>query len=476
MATVATLAVKLMADVKDMEKGFNSTVKTATKWGAGLAAAAGVAGAAVVGLMNKYGNFADELLDLNAITGLSTNEMQKWRKIATDAGVETNIMANSIKTLNGQLERGNELSPRLAKGFEQMGLTAEEFKAINPDEQLRQIVGTMMELEDADRRAFANQMNMADVLPIVAELEAQGKDLNEIMNEIDVPFGEEELKKMNEFRQSWDNFKRKIFEVLGEALMPLFEWFSDNMPMIEERTEQAFDIIARSIQRVTRIIRTIIHWFNEYKHIVLPIIKTVAAVWVAAWVLMAVQSTIQAVRMAAAWIIALGPIGWITAAVIGLAALVIGNWERIRNGTIRVWNSIIGAIRGPVNGMIGMANGVMQAFERMVNGIGSAVNRIPSFSIPSWVPGIGGNSFGLPNIPKISLPRIPSLDIGTNLVKNDGIAMLHKGEEVRPANVAGGGYSAGNQTIIIELDGREIARGTLPHMADQIRVRTGLRI
>ena len=38
---------------------------------------------------------------------------------------------------------------------------------------------------------------------------------------------------------------------------------------------------------------------------------------------------------------------------------------------------------------------------------------------------------------------VPSLDVGTDLVKSDGLAMIHKGEQIIPANVAKGGYTGG---------------------------------
>ncbi len=43
---------------------------------------------------------------------------------------------------------------------------------------------------------------------------------------------------------------------------------------------------------------------------------------------------------------------------------------------------------------------------------------------------------------------VPSLSIGTDKVKSDGLAMLHKGEAIVPANVVGGGFTGGGGTQI----------------------------
>jgi hypothetical protein len=47
--------------------------------------------------------------------------------------------------------------------------------------------------------------------------------------------------------------------------------------------------------------------------------------------------------------------------------------------------------------------------------------------------------------------NLPSLAIGTDYVKQDGLAMLHKGEAVVPADVAGGGFSRGG---MVNVSGR----------------------
>ncbi|PUB12628.1 hypothetical protein [Paenisporosarcina sp. OV554] len=70
-----------------------------------------------------------------------------------------------------------------------------------------------------------------------------------------------------------------------------------------------------------------------------------SAVFVAKWVWMGVQSLLQAGRMAAAWFIALGPVGWVIGAIVGLAILVIANWDKIKSKTIEIWNKVSSAVK-----------------------------------------------------------------------------------------------------------------------------------
>jgi len=48
-------------------------------------------------------------------------------------------------------------------------------------------------------------------------------------------------------------------------------------------------------------------------------------------------------------------------------------------------------------------------------------------------------------IAAIAATPLPSLAVGTDMVKSDGLAMLHKGEAVVPADVVGGGFSRGGE-------------------------------
>jgi len=67
-----------------------------------------------------------------------------------------------------------------------------------------------------------------------------------------------------------------------------------------------------------------------------------AATVVAGWVAMGAQAMLQAGRMAAAWLIAMGPIGLIIAAIVGLVAIIVLNWDTIKEKTLAafewVWN------------------------------------------------------------------------------------------------------------------------------------------
>lgn len=56
----------------------------------------------------------------------------------------------------------------------------------------------------------------------------------------------------------------------------------------------------------------------------------------------------------------------------------------------------------------------------------------------------------------ISAQPLPSLNVGTDLVKKDGLAMIHKGEAIVPANVVKGGFTGGGGQLTGRLSGIDI--------------------
>lgn len=93
-----------------------------------------------------------------------------------------------------------------------------------------------------------------------------------------------------------------------------------------------------------------------------------------------------------------------------------------------------GAVKGAVNGLLSNVEGMINAVIKGVNWLISQMNKI-SFDVPDWVPGIGGNSFGI-NIPSISEVKLPRLARGAVIPPNrEFLAVL--GDQRRGYNLEG---------------------------------------
>ena len=127
-------------------------------------------------------------------------------------------------------------------------------------------------------------------------------------------------------------------------------------------------------------------------------------------------------------------------------------WNSVKDTTDDIWNGIVDSIKGAINGIIDAING-------MLNALSDISISLPT--VPDWVPGMGGKGGGSISFPDI--PNIPRLDVGTNFVAQDGLALLHEGEavvpkEYNPALGNGTGVTVENMTVRDDYDIELIAR------------------
>ncbi len=230
-----------------------------------------------------------------------------------------------------------------------------------------------------------------------------------------------------------------------------------------------------------------------------------------------------AVATAAQWLwnaaMSANPIGIVVIAIAALIAaivLLVKNWDWVKEKTLAiwgaiekfftsVWDDITGVfsraglfIKDMWEGMLEWFKGIpakiggifstvtdwiLAPFRAAFNGIEAGINWIIrqlnkiSFTLPSWIPGIGGKTFGV-NIPEISLPKFangglipePTLLYGMRSMRPYAIAGERGPEVVSPM----GQSQTANITVM--LDGKTIARAIGQPLVNEIRVRTGVRI
>ncbi|MER8262740.1 hypothetical protein ABT007_00930 [Streptomyces griseus] len=128
--------------------------------------------------------------------------------------------------------------------------------------------------------------------------------------------------------------------------------------------------------------------------------------------LMAARAIAWAVIMAAQWLIAMGPIGWVIAAVIGLAVLIIANWDKIKKWTAAAWTWVWSKIKSTLGTILSFVTGwvIVKLFlthwDRIKSGTVSKVT-----GLIAYVRGMPGRI----------LSALASLN---NLLYNKGVAVV----------------------------------------------------
>ena len=97
--------------------------------------------------------------------------------------------------------------------------------------------------------------------------------------------------------------------------------------------------------------------------------------------------------------------------------------DPIEESFTNIWEGIRDTIKGVVNSIIGFINGMIQGIVNGVNAVIDVLNHL-KFTLPSWIPGLGGSTFGF-SIAKVSAPQIPYLATGAVIPPNAAfLAML----------------------------------------------------
>lgn len=171
--------------------------------------------------------------------------------------------------------------------------------------------------------------------------------------------------------------------------------------------------------------------------------------------------------------------------VLSMVSPVLGNFENFTDRILKIFTKLKKSVFEVINGMLAGAESMANGLINSINGMIAALNSL-SFSIPDWIPGWGGKSFGLnlSTIGNISIPRLANGGITT------GSTLANIGEAGREAvlpleNNTGWmddladklaarmpSYGAPMQ-IVMELDGKEFARGELPYFSAET-ARVGL--
>ncbi|MEZ5411029.1 MAG: hypothetical protein R2761_23565 [Acidimicrobiales bacterium] len=186
------------------------------------------------------------------------------------------------------------------------------------------------------------------------------------------------------------------------------------------------DLASSVSNLVVPMAKTAASWVTGHASMAVATASSVAT-QVASWAVLGVQSMLNAAKVAAAWLISMGPIILVGAAVVGLVVLIVKNWDTIKevigkgwdwvkDRSKAAWDGLTNMISSGVDGIKRVVNGVadilLKPFRDGFDGIKSAWNNTiggKGFGVPSWVPGMGGKEFRIPKLARGGIVTEPTL-------------------------------------------------------------------
>ena len=92
------------------------------------------------------------------------------------------------------------------------------------------------------------------------------------------------------------------------------------------------------------------------------------------------------------------------------------SFTNMKTAIVDAFSALKTGLKTPINGVIGFINKLISGVVSGINSMIRALNKL-SFSVPSWIPSIGGKSFGF-NLSTLTAPSIPYLAKGAVIPPN----------------------------------------------------------
>lgn len=165
-----------------------------------------------------------------------------------------------------------------------------------------------------------------------------------------------------------------------------------------------------------------------------------------------------------------------------VASVFVGGWNA-------AWNGLLSVVSYVAEGTRSIFGGVLESVRSMFNGVIDSINGI-QITIPAWVPGFGGSTFGPLGIPKLATgtdnwrggpamihdrgAEIVDLPNGTRVIPHDAsiTAAYNMGARTSSVNLGGISVNISGVTVQGENDIQKLADKVVAAIYDQLQKRS----
>lgn len=394
--------------------------------GVSTAAAGVVAGLGAAAY--KAGQAADDLNTLSKVTGIGTDELQKYGYAADLVDVSVESIAKSNKKLTKNAYAAANGSKSQAEAFKAIGVSVTDANGnLRDSEDIFQDVITNLGkmTNETERDALAQQLmgkSAAELNPLIEDGGKTYKMVADTLKKYDLDYLDQEtLDKANQFNDQLDTMK-----LIGTVAFANI-------------SSQLAGYLAPALEKVVDLVGRFANWLSDLDPAVLTVIGTIAGfVAILAPLLigigkvaMGISSIINLVNIVggATTALSLGPMVGIVAgiaAVIAIGVLLYKNWDKIKAAAQAlgtkiksVWNNIKTATANAWNSI---KESITAPFKKAKETIEGIIDKIKS-----WFPIKIGNIFKKIKLPHFSIngkfslspPSVPHINI--DWYKNGGI-------------------------------------------------------
>lgn len=383
------LSRDLEAAGKSMQD-FGGKVSGAGKSFAPISAAAGGALAGIVGLGVKAAQSADDINTLAKQTGLTTDEIQKFKYASELIDVPLETLTGSMSKLTKNMGNAKEGTGAAAEAFNTLGVNIKDNvtgELRNNQDVFDELIAKLGEVENStERDSLAMEIfgkSAQDLNPLILGGADALKTLGDEAEAAGLILSEDTLNSANDFNDAMDTLKAKTagkFAAVGAEIATMLTPMLENLA---ETISNVLDWVSSLDEGTLKIIMTI-----------LAVVAGIAPLLIIIGKVITVVGTITSAlpMLGAAFTALSGPIGIAiaaVAAVIAIGVLLYKNWDVIKEKAAQLWEylkqkftDIKDAILNPINNAIDTLKNInlrdigKNIIQGLINGISDMISKV----------------------------------------------------------------------------------------------------
>lgn len=368
--------VKLKA-VSEQFNAIGTSLDNAGQKMKGVSMAAAAATAAVGALAIKSGAAADDLNTLSKVTGIGTDELQKYSYAADLVDVSVEDIATANKKLAKNAYAAADGTGSQAEAFNKLGISVLDSNGELKDSEtlFQEVITALGGVEnETERAALAQELmgkSAANLNPLIEDGGETYKRVSETLKKYNLDFIDQEtLDKANEFNDELDTMK-----LLGSvALAQLGSQLAASLAPVLEKVVDLAGRLAEWLGNLDPKVLTVIATVGAFVAVLAPLLIGLGKV---AFAISSLISLFGVVGPAIAAIA--GPIGIviaIAAALVAAGVLIYKNWDKIKETAQivgqkikEIWTSVKTSVINTVNSL---KTGLSNAWTAIKNAVTKA--------------------------------------------------------------------------------------------------------
>lgn len=429
-------------------------IKTAAKWGAGIAAAATAAGAGMMAMAKNSAAAADDVDKMSQKIGISRAAYQELAFACSQSGTDVTKLQGGMKTLTNQMQSAAEGGKTASAAFDALGLSIYDSSGQlkSQEDMMFEAMAALQGVEDQTMKsALATDLfgkAGSELMPMLNGAAGSIDEMREKAHELGLVMSDDTVDAGVAFTDSIDQMSRSVKAIgieIGAAFMPILQqmlaWVVEHMPEIRAIIDEVIAFIKSGIEQLQAF------WNEHGEQISQAVTKVFSAIQ---QVIERVMGVIQ------------GIIKTVTGIINGDWSLA---WEGLRqiaeNVLVLIKSTVQAAMNALVNIVKGIGSALYNAGKSIFNSLWDGIRSVWS-SISGWVSEkvdwiADKLAFWKSSESQMSKSNVSgSHAAGLSYVPYDGyIAELHRGERVLTASEAKESRAAGGN-IIINISGMTV--------------------